>query len=418
MHARCDCSECGYGYELPVELAARTLLCPECLRGLSSQKIRQERSNGNAEEYEGADNHSGLKRAKTHEKLKEGRGLPVWVWLVGGSALGLLVIGGLGAAFFWSAAPRVPEQTGAVEPPRTLTGHTGPVNCVAWSPDGKLIASGSDDQTVRLWDAETAKERLVLRGHRDTVYAVAFRADGARLASGGRDFAVIIWELRTGKMLSTIRQPSGFPIFSVAWSPDGKRLAAGSGVPEDPGVTSVNVWDAGTGKQLMQPRMGPRNAFVVAFSPDGRFLVGVGGAGPNRAGDVTLWDSAKGEKVRSLDGHTRAVTGVAYSPEGKRLATSSWDSTIKLWDPATGKEIQTLKGHRDYVRTVAFSRDGKRLASASGDKTVQIWDAITGKHQRTFQGHTAGVWGVAFSPDGRHVASASWDKTVRVWPLP
>jgi WD40 repeat protein len=111
------------------------------------------------------------------------------------------------------------------------------------------------------------------------------------------------------------------------------------------------------------------------------------------------------------------VTGVAYSPDGKRLATSGWDSTVKVWDPATGKEVLTLKGHKDYVRTVCFSPDGKRLASASGDKTVRVWDAATGKQLLTLEGHSAAMWGVAFSLHGKRLAWASFDKTVKVWRL-
>src|SRR5262249_47806593 len=155
----------------------------------------------------------------------------------------------------------------------------------------------------------------------------------------------------------------------------------------------------------------------VSFSPDGKWLAGVGGkqAGP---GLVTVWDAAPGKVAWASKGHARTGTGAAFSPDGKRLAPCGWDKTVKGWGAATGKEILTLRGHEgDYVRSVAYSPDGKRLASVGGDKTVRVWDAATGKTLLTLKGHTADVWGVAFSPDGKRLATASWDKTVKVWQL-
>ena len=148
----------------------------------------------------------------------------------------------------------------------------------------------------------------------------------------------------------------------------------------------------------------------MSFSPDGKRL-----ASASWDKTVKLWDATTGQEVLTLKGHTDKVTSVSFSPDGKRLASASWDKTVKLWDATTGLEGITLKGHTDEVYSVSFSPDGKRLASASSDKTVKLWDATTGLEMLTLKGHTDEVTSVSFSPDGKRLATASRDNTVKLW---
>ena len=200
----------------------------------------------------------------------------------------------------------------------TLRGHSGPVNGVAYSPDGKRLATASYDQTAKVWDAESGKELLTLRGHSGPVLGVAYSPDGKRLATASEDNTAKVWDAESGRELLTLHGHSGY-VSGVAYSPDGKRLATS-------GDKTAKGWDADSGKELL-----------------------------------------------TLRGHSDTVVGVAYSPDGKRLATASRDKTAKVWDAETGKELLTLRGHSDAVTSVAYSPDGKRLATGSWDGTVQVY---------------------------------------------
>ena len=293
----------------------------------------------------------------------------------------------------------------------TLKGHTDFVTSVAFSPNGQKLASGSWDDTIRLWNPRTAEHLRTLIGHTNDVTSVAFHPAGTWLASGSLDTMIGVWEVTHGETESWFYFGKGGFVTSVAYlSTGGQRLAWGSednvvrvtfrgnGFP-DWGANFINVEHT-------------HDVSCVDYSPDGRTLAS--GSWDNT---IILWNSPDDYLV-TLTGHTDFVASVAFSPNGKTLASGSWDNTIRLWDVASRESIAILEGHTDRVLAVAFSPDGRTLASGSDDQICRLWDVATEQQRDTLLGHTSGVTAVAFSPDRRTLASAGgWDNTVRLWDL-
>jgi WD40 repeat protein/serine/threonine protein kinase len=288
--------------------------------------------------------------------------------------------------------------------PREMFGHVGPVLSIAFSGDGKRIVSGGDDKTLRIWDAKSGDEMLILSGgHTDGVASVAFSGDGERIVSGSRDYTVKVWDAASGKQLLTCNGHLG-PVYSAAFSDDGKRIVSGSA------DRTVKVWDATLGKEVLALKVHTGGVRKVVFNRKATRI-----ASASEDGTVKVSDAITGQEILVLEGHTEGVSAVAWSVDDSRIVSGSYDKTLKIWDATSGKEVLTIKEHTGQVRSVAFSGDGQRIVSGSQDETVRTWDAASGKELLTLKGHSGAVQSVAFSGDGKRVASAGRDGTVKIW---
>ncbi|MCS7073903.1 MAG: caspase family protein [Bacteroidia bacterium] len=285
---------------------------------------------------------------------------------------------------------------------KILAEHKAAVNAVAFSPNGKLLATASSDRKIIVWNALTGEKIRELTGHTASVNSIDFSPDGKYLASGSSDKTVRYWSVETGNLLKTNQKHTAV-VEDVCFSPDGKSVASCGW------DSTTTIWEPEAGWE--ESFYGSENTvYSVAFSPDGKLLAS---AGADMV--VRVWQKNSGNLVSTMKGHFSTIRCLAFHPNGKILATGTLDNHIKLWEVETGACLKSIDGHEDAIRAVVFSPDGRILASASKDGTIRFWNVRTGEVIRTLQGHRGALWDCVFSSDGTRFATASADKTARIW---
>lgn len=303
--------------------------------------------------------------------------------------------------------------------------HASWVLALDWEPDGDRIASGGGDGVVRIWDANTAHTLLTYRGHKwldkrvnwlPKIYTLAWSPEGLRVASAGDGKKVYVWDATTGQ---TITEYSGHSawllpnVFALAWSPKGNYIA--SACSAGTFDKTVHIWNAKSGETKLRynSSYGAVPDFSVssiAWSPDGQRIASACGSKT-----IRLWDATYGKTISTFKTSSAYIYIIAWSPDGQRLALANGNATAEILDASNGRILLTYRGHQDGVRDIAWSPDGKHIATASNDTTVQIWNATSGQCLYTHEEHASMTTSVVWSPDGTRIASCSNDKTVQIW---
>ena len=293
---------------------------------------------------------------------------------------------------------------------KSLTGHTGSVYEISFSPDGKLLATCSEDKTAILWQIPDGKPIATLTGHTDSVYKSSFSPNGQILATCSQDKTVRLWRIPDGKPIATLTGHAG-GVYEISFSPDGKLLATCSS--NMPFGKTVRLWQIPDGKPIASLTGYSNRVRKISFSPDGKLL-----ASSSKDKIVRLWQIPDGKPIAILTGHSDSVHVTSFSPDGKLLASSSKDKTVRLWQIPDGKPIASLTGHTGSVYEISFSPDGQLLATCSEDKTAILWQIPDGKPIATLTGHSDIVREISFSPDGKLLATRSFHERFRLWHIP
>ncbi|MEO5345650.1 MAG: TIR domain-containing protein [Magnetococcus sp. YQC-9] len=284
-----------------------------------------------------------------------------------------------------------------------LHGHSKEVQKVVFSPDGAMLASAGADQSIRLWNTTTGELLRSLQGGHQSVNDLAFAPDGHSLASGGSDSTIRLWDTATGKETGVLTGHT-HQVFAIAFSPDGTTLASGS---RD---QTIRMWDVAARRETHNARSIHASVNSALLTKNGRFLIS-----GDASGKILLWETTTGKFLGVMGGHAGSVITLAISRDGQRLASGGADNTIRLWDMQTFKMYAQLKGHTSSIFGVAFSPDGKRLVSGSLDHSLRQWDAVTGQELSLLDDHFAIQSGMAVSPDGLFVAAGGKDHSILLW---
>jgi WD40 repeat protein/DNA-directed RNA polymerase subunit RPC12/RpoP len=291
----------------------------------------------------------------------------------------------------------------------SLTAHTSNIRTLAFSPNGRFLASGGDDYNVMIWQVNSGRRLCLLTGHSNWVTSLAFSSDGQTLATASYDQSIILWNLRDGRQIRTLTGHNR-EVFSVAFSRDETMVASGS-------YQTIKLWhlrdrllEFVIGAKVRELDDHTRWVNSVAFSQNGKLLASASGDNT-----IKLWNVKTGKLIRTLRSHTAGVFAVAFSPDGRTLASGSYDKTIKIWGLKTGMAISTFEGHQGGVYAIAFSQDGKTLVSGSEDGTIKLWQPNKGREICTILAKTPCVYAAAISPDGKYIAGGSEDGTINIW---
>ena len=300
--------------------------------------------------------------------------------------------------------PPNPVQQGLQLGPQILSGHSQPIRSIALSPDGKLIASGSIDGTIRFWTASSGAPRSQIKLEAKVV-DVAFSPVGGIIASASDDGIIRIWTLATGALAAEWKGHVG-QVNAIAFSPDGLHLAS---VGDD---KSMKLWDVATGKIHLSVSDYKDAVKSVAYSPDGKLIASSGITQPTR-----IIDASSGKTLREMTGHFFMTNIARFSPDGRQLATGGEDSDARLWDVATGRQLLLLHGHKGGIDALSFSPDGRALATGSWDSTARLWDTTSGRVLQDFKGGKGILGSLAVSADATRLVTGSNDGNIRIWPV-